>query len=135
MAKKKFKKGVPTKVATNFYSTEFDCKCKSPDCQWTIIDMEHLEKLQEKRTKWNKSIKITSAYRCENHNKAVGGASRSRHLYGDATDIVVRDFSPDKVADLCEDFNGLGRYNTFTHIDSRPLQGKGKARWDFRRKK
>ena len=35
---------------------------------------------------------------------------------------------PDEVADACEKFDGLGRYDTFTHIDSRG----SKARWDKR---
>lgn len=52
-------------------------------------------------------------------------------MKGTATDIVVKGMTPDEVADACEKFDGLGRYDTFTHIDSR---GK-KARWDFRSKK
>lgn len=32
---------------------------------------------------------ITSAYRCLAHNKNVGGASNSGHLYGRAMDIAV----------------------------------------------
>jgi hypothetical protein len=35
---------------------------------------------------------------------------------------------PSEVQDACEKFDGLGRYDTFTHIDSR---GSG-ARWDMR---
>ena len=35
---------------------------------------------------------------------------------------------PDEVADACEKFDGLGRYDSFTHIDSRG----SKARWDKR---
>ena len=51
---------------------------------------------------------------------------------GTATDIAVKGMSPDEVADCAEKlFDGLGRYDTFTHVDSR---GK-KARWDLRSKK
>lgn len=127
---KQYKKGVKTKLTDNFYSTEFDCRCKDPNCIWTYIDLDHVEKLQKKRNKWKKSITINSGYRCEKHNKEVGGASKSRHKIGDASDIVVEGMSPNEVANDCEDFDGLGKYDTFTHVDSRG----SKARWDFRKK-
>lgn len=132
---KQFKKGVKTQITKNFSSTEFDCSCKRSDCQWTNLDVHHVEQLQKMRDKWGKSVKITSGYRCPEHNKLEGGASKSRHLTSDATDIVVAGMTPEEVAKDCEHFNGLGRYDTFTHIDSRPLGGKPKARWDFRKKK
>ena len=34
-------------------------------------------------------IRITSGYRCEELNKAVKGAVRSQHLYGEAADIHI----------------------------------------------
>lgn len=133
--KKQYKKGENVKLSKNFHLSEFECKCKHSDCQWTVIDTEHVKKLQRKRSKWRKPVKITSGHRCEKHNRDVGGSKNSRHVKGDATDIVVIGMTPDQVADDCENFNGLGRYNTFTHIDSRPLlEKKRKARWDFRRK-
>jgi uncharacterized protein YcbK (DUF882 family) len=132
---KQFKKGVRTQITKNFASTEFDCNCKRPDCTVTNIETDHVEALQKMRDKWGKSVKITSGFRCAAHNAAEGGASNSRHKVSDATDIQVEGMTPAQVADDCEHFNGLGRYDTFTHIDSRPLGGKPKARWDFRRKK
>ena len=128
---KKYKKGSDVKLSKNFHLSEWDCKCNDPECQWTLVSADHVEYLQGKRDEWKKSIKITSAYRCEKHNKAVGGSSRSRHKMGDATDIQVKGMDPSEVADRCEDADGLGRYNTFTHTDSRG----SKARWDFRKKK
>ena len=55
-----------------------------------------------------------------------------------AADITVQDYTPDQVADFIEslmnygviDQGGLGKYNTFTHID---LRSSGKARWDNRK--
>ena len=90
--------------------------------------MDHVAKLQQLRHDLNASITITSGYRCPAHNAAVGGSSRSQHKEGTATDIVVSGLHPDEVADACEKFDGLGRYDTFTHIDSRG----SKARWDKR---
>ena len=127
---KKYKKGVKTKITSNFYSTEMDCHCNDPECKWTFIDVDHIEKLQKMRDEWKSSIKITSGYRCPMYNASIGSASNSRHTIGDATDIQVSLVTVDKVADDCEHFDGLGRYNSFTHMDSRGY----KSRWDFRKK-
>lgn len=117
------------KLSKNFKVSEFSCKCSK--CSETLIDLDHVAKLQKLREDLNSPITINSAFRCESHNKAIGGAKNSQHLLGIATDIVVKGMSPDEVADACENFDGLGRYDTFTHIDSR-----GKlARWDNRTRK
>lgn len=39
------------------------------------------------RTAWGKSIVVNSGYRCQQLNKAVGGATSSKHLTGEAADI------------------------------------------------
>lgn len=39
------------------------------------------------RDAWGAPIIVTSGYRCQRLNKAVGGASNSQHLYGQAADI------------------------------------------------
>lgn len=127
---KKFKRGDSTKLSPNFSAKEFDCKCGK--CQETLIDLDHVQRLQQLRDNIGRSITITSAYRCLAHNTAIGGEKNSQHMKGLATDITVKGMQPDEVADSAEKiFDGLGRYDTFTHVDSR---GK-KARWDFRSKK
>jgi hypothetical protein len=51
------------------------------------------------------------------------------------TDVDTYALTPDQVADFFEqqfpNSHGIGRYDTFTHIDVRAK----KARWDFRTKK
>lgn len=126
---KKFKRGEDVRLSKNFHLREYECKCGK--CQETLVDMDHVEKLQKLREDLATPITITSAYRCEEHNKNVGGAKNSQHVKGTATDLQVKGMDPSEVADSCEHFDGLGRYDTFTHIDSRG----SKARWDFRKKK
>lgn len=126
---KSFKRGDKTKLSANFSVKEFECKCGK--CEETLINLDHVQRLQQLRDDLGRSITINSAYRCLAHNTAIGGEKDSQHMKGNATDITVRGMSPDEVADSCEKFDGLGRYDTFTHIDSR---GK-RARWDFRTKK
>lgn len=125
---KKFKRGDKTKLTPNFSAREFDCQCGK--CPETLIDLDHVAKLQKLRDDLGCPIRITSAYRCPIHNANVGGSKNSIHMKGQATDIVANGMSPNEVADACEHFDGLGRYDTFTHIDSRG----SKARWDVRKK-
>ena len=125
----KYSKGDRTKLSANFTAKEFDCSCSN--CSETLIDLDHVAKLQKLREDLGSSIHITSAYRCPAHNAAVGGAKNSQHKLGTATDIQIKGMDPSEVQDACEKFDGLGRYNSFTHIDSRG----SKARWDNRSKK
>lgn len=127
---KEFAKGSKVKITDNFSSHEFDCKCKRSTCKRTLIDIDHVKALQEFRNELDALITIISGYRCPEHNKEEGGEDQSRHMVCDATDIQIKGFTPDQVADLADKrFNGMGRYTTFTHVDSRPW----KARWDFRK--
>lgn len=45
--------------------------------------------LEPTRAYWNAPIKITSGYRCEALNKAVGGVANSQHRLGEAADITT----------------------------------------------
>ena len=45
--------------------------------------------LQPLREAWGKPLIISSGYRCEELNKAVGGVANSAHLYGNAADVQV----------------------------------------------
>ncbi len=55
----------------------------------------------------------------------------SQHLRGTAADITVRGVDPDVVQEIAEEIHavgGIGRYNTFTHLDVRGHR----AVWDRR---
>ena len=82
----------------------------------------------KKTTDIGKLVTITSAYRTPPHNFREGGTTYSQHLYGKAADIKISGVTPKKVADYAETLlpeGGIGIYNTFTHIDVRPV----KSRW------
>ena len=80
-------------------------------------------------------ILINSWYRDPEYNETIGGVSHSMHITLGAADIVKVGWSPSDVADLIEDspWNkqlGLGRYNSFTHVDVRGMIGRpAPARW------
>lgn len=113
------------KVSENFKLYEFECKDGSHQ---VVVDPVLVAKLQTLRTRLGRPITINSAYRNPTHNKKVGGASNSQHLYGKAADIVVKGLTPQQVAAEAEKvgFGGIGIYKTFVHLDTRP----GKTRWN-----
>ncbi len=118
-------RGADVQLARHFHLREWECGCGA--CSWVLVSPLHVERLQELREQLG-PIRITSGYRCQAHNAAVGGASGSQHLVGTATDIVAAGMTAGEVAAQCEHFDGLGRYVDFTHINSRGHR----ARWDLR---
>lgn len=85
------------------------------------MDNDLLTKLEQLRYNLgDKSIIINSGYRTVSHNKAVGGASKSQHIYGKAADIRVSGVLALRVYNAADKlFNGVGKYPTFTHVDTR----------------
>lgn len=113
-------------LSKNFSRKEFACHC---GCGFDDISLELIAVLQQLRDYYGKPVKINSACRCEKHNAKVGGAKHSKHKEGIAADVVVSGVLPKDVHKyLIEKYEGrygIGRYNTFTHIDVRD----GCARW------
>ena len=70
----------------NFNADEFKCHCA---CSENSVDMSLLYALQAVRDIIEIPMKISSGYRCVDHNKDVGGADTSSHLRGLAADIAV----------------------------------------------
>jgi len=101
----------------HFSRSEFACSC---GCGYDTVDAMLLEALREFRRYFKKPVRVISGCRCKAHNEAVGGSERSQHTLGRAADIEVVGVNPADVQDLAE-FLGLsvGRYETFTHIDTR----------------
>ena len=122
------------KLTKNFDLKEFECKC---GCDMPLEVYENVIKLagelQKLRTYLDRPIKINSAYRCESHNRAIGGVSNSQHVKGNASDVVISSLSPKEVYTLFDKLmdggfiaqGGLGLYNTFVHYDTRGYE----ARW------
>lgn len=85
------------KITNNFKVSEF-----KSDSKIVLIHHTLPIALQMIREKIGKAINITNAYRTEAHNKRVGGASNSFHLYGMAADIWARDISPVELAKVID---------------------------------
>lgn len=73
-----------------FKPREFTCKC---GCGRGFDEMDEklLEMLDALREKSGIPLVISSAYRCPEHNKSVGGVIDSAHTKGKAVDIRCND--------------------------------------------
>ncbi|MBE6753211.1 MAG: DUF882 domain-containing protein [Ruminococcaceae bacterium] len=131
-----YKRGTDTALTANFKQHEFDCKghsCKCGcGCKTTPLDTKLIRKLQVLRNWTGKPITVNSGRRCETHNRCQGSAPGSYHVKGQAADIVIAGMTPAQVAKLAQEvgFVGVGRYRTFTHVDTRTVKymwidGKG----------
>lgn len=111
---------------TNFQVKEFACKDGSDE---VLVDYALVKALQDLRDRYGVTV-INSAYRTPAYNQKIGGALKSQHIYGKASDTVCRSATPLEVAMTAEAWGlgGIGLYSSFTHIDTRD----SKARWDQR---
>jgi uncharacterized protein YcbK (DUF882 family) len=106
-------------MTTNFRPSETECKCgcKANDMQRPFMDL-----LESLRRDLDRPLYLTSAFRCEEHNKAVGGSPRSYHKKGRAADIVC-ETAHDRYtlvgSAIKLGFGGIGIYKTFIHVDDR----------------
>ena len=112
-------------LSPHFHEREFVCRCCGS--LGPGMDQGLIERLELIRIHFGKPVHINSGYRCPNHNTRVGGAKYSQHMKGTAADITVRDVKPSTVYKWIDKWHegGLGRYNSFTHVDTRG----SKARW------
>lgn len=127
-----------TQIGRYFKEHEMECKCRK--CLKTIFDANLIRKLDALREDLGRPVTITSGYRCEAHNRAVGGSPNSQHLLGKAADIAVYEYKLNgkvlprmTAAELLpyaekHGFDGIGLYSWGLHVDVRGY----KARWDFR---
>lgn len=138
----------PGYFSEHFSHNEFACKCSArgygPLCNgWGLevgvaISGDQITRLMDPRLFLNLEdirahfggapIHVNSGFRCPGHNERQGGAKESQHLKGKAADIwspvtkpyVIYEYCNEKFADC-----GVGRYPSFTHIDTRGTA----ARW------
>lgn len=115
------------KLSANFKVEEFACSDGSDPI---FIAPKLVTILQKIRNHFGKPVIINSAYRTVSKNKAVGGVTRSQHLYGTAADIHIVGITPKEIAKYAETLlptsGGIGIYSNFTHIDVREV----KSRWN-----
>uniref|UniRef100_UPI0018DB80FE D-Ala-D-Ala carboxypeptidase family metallohydrolase n=1 Tax=Xanthomonas citri TaxID=346 RepID=UPI0018DB80FE len=82
-----------------FKPSEFRCRCGNCDKGFKDMNEGLLRELDNLRERLGTPIIINSAIRCPAHNAAVGGAPKSQHLLGTATDIRAVGLPPPTVHD------------------------------------
>jgi zinc D-Ala-D-Ala carboxypeptidase len=99
--------------------------------------LEELVKMFEavRKELGDEPIIILSGYRTKKWNRKVGGSRGSQHTLGRALDIKHTKLSPLEVQSKLRlkakelGIKGLGKYNTFTHIDCRKTTSSKLATW------
>ena len=76
------------KLHSHFNIREFHCHCKCPTCHFTLLDPNLLDALTSFRIEISNPLFLTSAFRCQAHNKKVGGVEHSKHTMGKAVDML-----------------------------------------------
>ena len=114
----------------HFTAEEFVCPCcgQGRPSRLLVLWLDLL------RRAWGGPVRVNSGFRCAAHNRAVGGAARSRHLLGCAADVAPLMPGPHP------DFSALARrlcglpgwelivYERFVHIAVPPSESA--ALWD-----
>lgn len=107
---------------------EFACKCGK--CGGYPVEPKEafVRKLDAFRERVGEPVYVNSGIRCPEHNEAVGGATNSRHLYGDAADIRCDGKTPEQLYAIADEIfhdGGVGLYDWGVHVDARGHR----ARW------
>ncbi len=97
--------------------------CGVNGCLPETVDM--LEKFRA--ANGNMPMRVQSAYRCQEHNKAVGGVADSQHVMGEAADVDIVGKTAaqlEAVARTIPEIRGIGRNDkgNWVHIDCRPAE-------------
>ena len=127
-------------LSKHFHSREFNCHDGTPVPARDYNGLRYLCRtfLEPLRAKYG-NVTILSGYRTRSHNRKVGGASRSFHVYtihdgnDHAVDVKCRRGKPSDWHRTLAAIRrtkrrgrgGLGLYRTFVHVDTRDT----KADW------
>lgn len=122
-----------------FNINEFKCKCGTCEMPANMPPQSLIDILESIREHFNKPLIINSGHRCATHNKKIGGATKSRHIIGDAVDFIIKDVPTKQVMKYVIEkydsepygiavmINANNEYKGFVHLDVRGYR----ARWAY----
>jgi len=115
-----FNKSQDAFLAPTLTLSEFRCQCDHSECTRTLVLAATVKSFQCLRRAFNQPIQVNSAFRCQIHNKEVGGIDTSFHKTGSAMDLrPVGDFTVEELDRLEElailYFDTVLRYEGFIH--------------------
>jgi hypothetical protein len=107
-----------TKLSPNFKLSEVAQSWKG---RYAIVQPHAIEALQKMRNSAG-ALKINSGYRSPKYNSSVGGATHSRHMFGDGFDIDPINISVNSLEPKCTANGGkLVEYSSHVHCDWRAI--------------
>ena len=115
----------------HFTAQELSCKCRGRHCRGEYFhDPDFLDALERLRGAVDRPLKLNSGRRCEGHNRAEGGASRSQHALRIAGDISLAGHDRTTLARLAvaAGFTGIGFGRTFLHVD---MRRESRTAWNY----
>ena len=77
---------------SHFARGEMRCPC----CGRGAVALALVLALEDLRSLYGRPVRITSGWRCQTHNREVGGHPQSRHLVGCAADLAPLDRDRDR---------------------------------------
>jgi len=111
----------------NFSRKELTCRC---GCGEMEMDDDFMGKIQSLRTRYGKPMRVTSGYRCSDHDASVSSSrtpGSGPHTTGQAIDFVVPLKDRPLIIALAIDFNILG-WTQRDHGDNLQHGGLGLGR-------
>lgn len=103
-------------IAANFTLSEVAQSWKG---RYAVVQPHAIAHLQDLRNELG-PLKVNSGYRSPSYNSSVGGATHSRHMYGDGFDLDPISVSLGTLESACSSHGGkLVEYETHVHCDWR----------------
>ncbi len=108
--------------STHFSKNELACKC----CGNAKMEDGFMERLEELRVRFGKGMRLSSAFRCSEHNSEVSKTGkRGPHTTGRAVDVLTRGKDAHRLIELATQlgFTGIGikqngsHEKRFLHLD------------------
>lgn len=97
-------------------NSRFVCHC----CGQNFTDPRLIQRIAEIELRVGEQLNVTSGYRCDSHNRKVGGSKTSSHMAGLAVDVAC---SGSRLryrivnAAISVGIDRIGIYRTFIHLD------------------
>ena len=117
------------KKSSHFRKIEFTCNCGCGQCD---MNEQFIGALNMARKDAGIPFRISSGYRCESHNKQVGGVKDSSHTKGIAADILTSGSEERRkiLVAVLRYFPRVGIHKAFIHVDL-DIEKSGDVVWVY----